>query len=694
MTSPTLSILPLDQIAPSRTNPRKHFDAARLEELAASIRESGVHTPVLVRPLPAHRLEDTAGMDPRPQWELIAGERRLRASAMAGVATIPALVRAMTDGQVLEAQIVENLQRDDLTELEEAEGYEALMQHGTAEDGTRPDALAVANKIGKSKSYVYARLKLLDLCTEARDALRAGHIDASRALLIARIPDSKLQIKALHEATRKDYHGDIRSVRSLGDWCQSNVMLRLDAARFKITDADLVPAAGSCKACPKRTGANPDLFADVKAADVCTDPACYRAKEDAQHARTLAEATERGQTVITGREAKTLIPHSYTSRVEGHLRLDDIQDSPDNKKTIRQLLGKHLEREGVQPILIENPHTPAGTKPDLIAVLPHDQAAQLLRAAGRDEYAQDAEAKAQRSAKEDKAQQASKAKAAYEEGWRLGVVERIAAHLVDRPDSPCVAGTDVITISAKLLRHLALAEVQRLRADQAQHIARLLGLGKVAPKEGIATHVTEADADWLPGLTLLLLARQDVQHMSWLPQDHKAAGNPELHLAAELCAIDIKAVQADTQAAIKAKTKAAAEKAKAKEAGKSDGKDVGKDAPPPDTARPKLKPGAKGKAPSKPSKPSKPKTTPEEAQAGIAQAMQAATASTPPLAPGLRVRINPTASGKGKEHVGRLGRISEAMGDRAWMVILDPKRRGGVADTASFDYSELEAAEA
>jgi ParB/RepB/Spo0J family partition protein len=265
--------LALDRITPSLTNPRKTFDPAKLAELATSIKASGVHQPVLVRPLPGSRMADT---ERTVQYELVVGERRLRASALAGMDTIPAMVRTLTDDQVLEIQVVENLQRDDLTPLEEAEGYEHLMQH----TGLSADELGA--KVGKSRSYIYAKLKLLDLCQEVKQALRDGTVDASRALLIARIPDGKLQIKALSMATTPTgSHVDAMGVRAFSTWLQQNVMLRLEHAPFQITDAHLVPAAGSCKECPKRTGAAPDLFADVASADICTDPACHQAKEQA-----------------------------------------------------------------------------------------------------------------------------------------------------------------------------------------------------------------------------------------------------------------------------------------------------------------------------------------------------------------------------------------------------------------------------
>ena len=153
----TFALLPLHLVVPSLTNPRKTFRRDRMDELVASIKASGVHQPVLVRPLPGSRVQDTfdtgqPGM-PRPTHEIVAGERRYRASVEAGLPTIPALIRPLTDAQVLEIQLVENLQRDDLTELEEAEGYERLMQSS----GITADA--VAAKIGKIGTVGIAGIK-------------------------------------------------------------------------------------------------------------------------------------------------------------------------------------------------------------------------------------------------------------------------------------------------------------------------------------------------------------------------------------------------------------------------------------------------------------------------------------------------------------------------------------------------------
>ena len=173
-TSGTFFHLYLTELAPSLTNPRKNFNPAKLTELADSIKASGVHQPILVRPLPGERVADT---ERNVAYEIVSGERRYRASLQAGVKTIPAIVRSMSDSQVLDAQIVENLQRDNLTPLEEAEGYERIQQHNSL------GAREVAKRIGMSPSYVLARLKLLDLSHHCKEALRMGDIDASIALL-------------------------------------------------------------------------------------------------------------------------------------------------------------------------------------------------------------------------------------------------------------------------------------------------------------------------------------------------------------------------------------------------------------------------------------------------------------------------------------------------------------------------------
>ena len=305
----TFALLALSAVVPSLTNPRKTLDPVKLQELADTIKVSGVHTPVLVRPLPAHRVPDT---DRKVTHELVAGERRYRASLLAGVATLPAMVHQLTDGQALEIQIIENLQREDISALEEAEGYAQLVE---ATGCSKED---IAAKIGKSRRYVYGRFSLMGLAEASKQAYRDGAIDTTRAHLLATVPDSKLQATALDFAlTKTGYLQDTPSVRELQNWMRSNVMLHLNHAPFQITDANLWPGAGSCKTCPKRTGADRDLFAHVNDADVCTDPPCYHAKAK-MHSEILREkAKSVGMEIIDGKQAKKAMPHQYM-RLQGY----------------------------------------------------------------------------------------------------------------------------------------------------------------------------------------------------------------------------------------------------------------------------------------------------------------------------------------------------------------------------------------
>ena len=168
--------LPIGDVRPGKFQPRRNFGEEELQALAASIGEKGVLQPVLVR-----RHPDEAGC-----WELVAGERRWLAAQRAGLRDIPAIVHDLSDRETLEAAIVENVQRQDLTPLEESEGYSRLI----AEFGYTQEALAKI--VGRSRSHVANSLRLLNLSDGVKRlldsaALTAGH---ARALLSADDPDA------------------------------------------------------------------------------------------------------------------------------------------------------------------------------------------------------------------------------------------------------------------------------------------------------------------------------------------------------------------------------------------------------------------------------------------------------------------------------------------------------------------------
>lgn len=159
--------LPLNEIVPNKEQPRKTFDEGALQELADSITQHGVLQPLLVRPLPAGG------------YQLVAGERRWRASRMAGLKEVPVVIKELSDVETMEIAIIENLQREDLNPIEEAEGLQALIDRC----GFTQEEVAVS--VGKSRPAIANSLRLLKLPQEVRDMTRDGKISAghARALL-------------------------------------------------------------------------------------------------------------------------------------------------------------------------------------------------------------------------------------------------------------------------------------------------------------------------------------------------------------------------------------------------------------------------------------------------------------------------------------------------------------------------------
>jgi ParB family chromosome partitioning protein len=173
--------LPIELLRRNPDQPRRHFDETELEELADSIRQRGVLQPILVRPAPGAPGE----------YQIVAGERRWRASQRANLHTVPVIVRTLDDAEVAEISIIENVQRADLNPLEEALGYKTLMdQFNRTQD-------AVAKVVGKSRSHVANALRLLALPEAVRDHLVSGRLSAGHARAVAAAPDPSLLAQAI-----------------------------------------------------------------------------------------------------------------------------------------------------------------------------------------------------------------------------------------------------------------------------------------------------------------------------------------------------------------------------------------------------------------------------------------------------------------------------------------------------------------
>lgn len=324
----------------SKTN-RKRFSQTKLDELAASVKAKGVAQPILLRPV-----EPTA--DEPQKYEIVAGERRFRASIIAGLPTIPAMLRTLTDVEALELQILENLQRDDPHPLEEAEGYERLMLERNY------DVDQLADKLNKSRSYVYGRLKLCALTTSVREQFLEDKFSAATALLIARIPSPALQVRAAKEVCETDYWGEPKSYRAQRDLLRQRFMLDLKNAVFAIKDAALLADVGSCVECPKRSGNQQDAFEGEKHENLCTDPDCFAEKTAAHSKKAKKKAEEHGQTVISGEEAKKIMPNSYGNLKGGYADVDKTMHLTSGSTTYRKLLGKQTPKG----LLLESPFEP------------------------------------------------------------------------------------------------------------------------------------------------------------------------------------------------------------------------------------------------------------------------------------------------------------------------------------------------
>jgi len=338
-TATAFSLVALGELHESPTNPRKTFDQKHLEELAANVAKAGVLHPLLVRPIPTALKSGHA-------YEIVAGHRRARASALAGLDQVPCFVREMTDLEVVETQLIELSQRDDVHPLEEAESYRVMKES----PHSLPEA-EIAARVGKTAAYVHQRLKLCALVEPARSAYLKGTLSGAIAQLLARIANPKLQAEAAQEvlegggyeyANGKNTTLPMSLNRAM-EHLREKYTLQLGGAPFDTKDAELVPGAGPCTTCPKRTGNQVELFPDIKSKDVCTDPTCFAAKKAAAWAKTKAEAKEEGKKVLSKSESEKLFPRWGSRELPSDAPYVDLKakcEEDPKHRTWGQLLGK------------------------------------------------------------------------------------------------------------------------------------------------------------------------------------------------------------------------------------------------------------------------------------------------------------------------------------------------------------------
>jgi ParB family chromosome partitioning protein len=185
--------LRLSEIEPNKDQPRRTFEQEALDDLADSIRRYGLLQPLVVRPM-------------QVGYQLVAGERRWRASRIAGLTEVPVVIRDLSDEETAEIALVENLQREDLNPVEEAAGYKALMKDfGLTQD-------EVAERVGKSRSAVANAVRLLGLPTEILDLVEKGKISAGHGRALLAFKDKEEQLKAARIAT---FGANVREIERL-----------------------------------------------------------------------------------------------------------------------------------------------------------------------------------------------------------------------------------------------------------------------------------------------------------------------------------------------------------------------------------------------------------------------------------------------------------------------------------------------
>jgi ParB family transcriptional regulator, chromosome partitioning protein len=216
-------MIPVDRILSNPEQPRLSFDEDALAELAASIREHGVLQPILVRPRDNN------------QFELVAGERRWRASKAAGLPTIPALVEELDDDTALEISIIENLQREDLSPLDEAAMYDRMIhEHGYS-------VRRLAQKLGKDKGYLENRLRLADAPEEVRALVSVRKDTLSHAYELLKVPDPRKRRKLAEQVAR----GELSLVK---------LRERIEGRRARPADGDAEEPGEQAAAVPETVG--------------------------------------------------------------------------------------------------------------------------------------------------------------------------------------------------------------------------------------------------------------------------------------------------------------------------------------------------------------------------------------------------------------------------------------------------------
>lgn len=319
--------LPVMLIQPSPKNPRKTFDEAKLEELAQNIEEQGLLQPITVRKISdeeTHIDEETGEVvSIEPRYEIVCGERRFRAwNLLANKSSkyneIPCIIREMTDEQAFDAMITENLQRQDVDPVEEAEAFSLLLENGNAIED-------IAIRFGKSIRFVQDRVKLKGLIPELIEMLRKDLIPISGAMLLAKL-DADAQKEFLEDEIDKEEGATLSDIKDYLD----DLFCVINKAQFFEED-DFSNDIPACSGCINNTANHGCLFYEMKGTEQkCTNRECF-AKKQAEYVkyRVIKEAenlVKKGEPLTFGKSVIVIgQQNSWDSNKEKQAKADAIQ---------------------------------------------------------------------------------------------------------------------------------------------------------------------------------------------------------------------------------------------------------------------------------------------------------------------------------------------------------------------------------
>lgn len=394
-------------IMASATNPRKSFPAEPMAELTESIKLYGVKQPPLIRfltryeviepdltekrwhivahepdGLKSHSYYETRtqasdfmdkqarGRDGK-EFEIVCGERRYRAALAAGLKRIPCMIEALGDKEAQEIQAIENLQREDLNPIEEAEGYKRLMEsHGS----TVKDLQA---RLGRSRSHIFAKLALLKLAPAVRKALEESKIEASVAELVGRF-EVKQQEKALekllvdgerYDNGKKIYVAvSFRDAKRILENVETTISLKEAKGKFDLDGVYAPEPKGNkateclpiCATCPHRSGNCADEWPDLTSPDVCTRPSCFHQKASIAGAAKLAGFAAKGLKTVGLAQSQKLFTSWGGFTSSAYVKPDQRVYADKKRRTVAEILGKSTPEPVV---MLDLKHSPVRVYP-------------------------------------------------------------------------------------------------------------------------------------------------------------------------------------------------------------------------------------------------------------------------------------------------------------------------------------------